>query len=82
MARKATTQADFEKKAAEHLAIMEASLRTLRKPLTDDYVCDCEQGNAEGITSLECGCEHREAAAAIEAGGCYIRRGLARGFHL
>jgi len=83
MARKAITEADWRANVTrQHLPTMEAALRTLRKSLDDTVVCDCEQGNADGITPRECGCEHREASRALEAGGCYIRRGLERGFTL
>jgi len=82
MARPALNQATFKVKAAQHVATMRAALRTLERPLDDTVVCDCDAGNAEGITAAECGCEHAEAARAIEAAGCYIRRGIAQGFTL
>lgn len=82
MARKAQTEADFRLKAQAHIGAMKAAIRSLDRSLSDDDVCGCDAGNASGDTEQECGCEHREAARVLEAGGCYIRRGLERGFRL
>lgn len=79
MARTPTTPDQAAAKVAHHRAMATAALRTLSRPLADDVVCDCESGNPEGITPRECGCEYLEAAKALEAAGCYIRRAVERG---
>lgn len=68
MARQALTETEWRAKAERHhLPTMEAALRSLRR---------------SGATSAYDADEHREAARVLEAGGCYIRRGLERGFSL
>jgi hypothetical protein len=62
----------------QHIANLRAAMRTLdtllKDGLSDSDVCDCDEGNAAGITEQECGCLVREAARTGEAAWCWIRR--------
>ena len=79
MARTPTTPAQARRNIDAHVSACEAALRTLRKPLSSDHVCDCPEGNAAGITEAECGCLYTEAAKVLEAAGCYTRRAVNKG---
>lgn len=85
MPRKALTPSAARIATRAHLAAAERAIAALDRILcgdscgaSDDYVCDCPDGNGAGITEVECGCRAEAAALAaakvLEAAGCYVRR--------
>lgn len=74
MPRKPQTPTSARQTIAAHIGAIKSAARTLERPLSDVDVCDCEAGNADGITEAECGCVYLEAARTLEAAGCYVRR--------
>ena len=74
MPRKPNTPAQIRATADQHVAAARRALKTLSAPLDNTSVCYCPDGNADGITEAECGCQYMEAAKILEAAGCYVRR--------
>jgi hypothetical protein len=62
------------KAASDALPALIARALAVTAGLSDDDVCECPDGNAEGITEAECGCKSRKAWEAVECQGATIHR--------